>query len=56
MRKSLLLLTSFAPLLLSGCTGLGALNSLTTDTGYHVTSNIQYDRATGEALDVYNYA
>jgi acetyl esterase/lipase len=56
VRKSLLLLTSFALLLLSGCTGLGALNSLTTDTGYHVTSNIQYDRATGEALDVYNYA
>jgi acetyl esterase/lipase len=55
VRKSLLLLFSFALLLLSGCTGLGALNSFTTDDGYHVTSNIQYDRTTGEALDVYNY-
>jgi len=58
VRKSLLLLASFAfalPLL-SGCTGLGALNSFTTDAGYHVASNIQYDRTTGEALDVYNYA
>lgn len=45
-----------ALLLLSGCTGLGALNSLTSDEGYHVTSNLQYDRTTGEALDVYNFA
>lgn len=43
-----------ALLLLSGCTGLGALNSLTSDDGYHVSSNLQYDRTTGEALDVYN--
>jgi acetyl esterase/lipase len=58
VRKPFFWLTSliFPLLLLSGCTGLGTLNSLTTDDGYHVASNIQYDRVTGEALDVYNFA
>lgn len=56
MRKSLLCLTSLisALVLLSGCSGLGTLNSLTTNDGYHVTSNVQYDRITGESLDIYN--
>lgn len=56
MRKSFLWFIPLisALLLLSGCTGLGAINSLTSDEGYHVTSNLQYDRVTGEALDVYN--
>ena len=58
MRKYFLWLTVFVSALplLSGCTGLTAINSMTTDEGYHVTSDIQYDRTTGEALDVYNFA
>ncbi|PTU32667.1 alpha/beta hydrolase [Stenotrophobium rhamnosiphilum] len=57
MRKSFLWFVPLisALLLLSGCTGLGAINSLTSNEGYHVTSNLQYDRVTGEALDVYNF-
>jgi acetyl esterase/lipase len=53
VRKLLMLISAL--FLLSGCSGLGMLNTLTTDDGYHVTRAIQYDRATGEALDVYNF-
>lgn len=58
MRKPFLwLITAVSALLLmSGCTGLGAINSMTTNEGYHVTNNVQYDRTTGEAVDVYNTA
>lgn len=58
MRKPFLWLISVssALLLLSGCSGLGAINSMTSNEGYHVTSNLQYDRTTGDALDVYNFA
>ncbi|TXH03841.1 MAG: alpha/beta hydrolase [Nevskiaceae bacterium] len=40
--------------LLAGCSGLGVLNTLTTDDGYAVASNIPYDNDTGQSLDLYN--
>ena len=52
VRKLLISLATL--LLLSGCSGLGVLNSLTTDDGYAVASNIPYDNDTGMALDLYN--
>lgn len=53
VRKLLISLVTL--MLLSGCSGLGVLNSMTTDDGYAVASNIPYDANTGMSLDMYNF-
>ena len=53
VRKLLLSLATL--LLLAGCSGLAVLNSMTTDSGYAVATNIPYDRDTGMSLDMYNF-
>lgn len=40
--------------LLAGCTGQQALNTLTPTRGYDVATNIVYDDATGQRLDIYS--
>jgi len=54
VRKIVVVLAAL--LLLSACTRQKVLNTLTSDDGYNLASNIVFDNATGLQLDVYSPA